>query len=143
MNGFGVIVRERDPSDDLTEKEIASINSSEGSCPLCLDGDLVGGPRGGLAQNFRCNNCHSAFNLTVYPGDREHFVIDGQHLRLQDGDGESYQLRPLRLRWGELDNDPPPGVSAEQWAALEAEATQAMDRLGGKPGQTAGPGNSE
>jgi hypothetical protein len=137
-----VTVRERDPSDDLSEKEVAYINSSEGSCPLCLAGGLVGGPRGGVCQNFICDGCLCEFNLTLWPGDREHFVIDGQHIRDASG-REAYRLRTLRERWGVLDEDPPPGVSAEEWQAIQAEAAEAMNKLGRDPGETAGPRHSE
>jgi hypothetical protein len=79
----------------------------------------------------------SEFNLAVIAGDREQFVIDGQHIRERKGP-TCLPATPLRDRWGVLDDDPPPGVSAEQWEAMQAEAAEAFNRLGHDPGQGAG-----
>lgn len=130
----GLVIRDHDPDDDLSERDVAFINSSEGNCPMCLAGELIGGPRGGLAQNFRCSDCQSEFNLTLLPGNRQRFVIDGHHLPLEPE--KEYSLSSLRSHWGELDNSPPPGVSAEAWAAIEAEATQALHNFCHEPGES-------
>jgi hypothetical protein len=39
-------------------------------CPDC-NAAMIGGPRGGLAQNFYCSNrqsCRQGFNLTIWQG---------------------------------------------------------------------------
>lgn len=134
-------VRDHDPSDDLPQNEIDFINGSEGTCSACLTGDLIGGPRGGLSQNFRCDNCHSEFNLHLYPGERSQFVIGGHHLPYTNG--KLYELPSLRSHWGVLDESPPPGVSPEQWAELQAEATAALEKLCGDIPQTDSPNSAE
>lgn len=31
-------------------------------CPFCKGEKFVAGPRGGLSQNFKCDNCGACFN---------------------------------------------------------------------------------
>lgn len=48
--------------ESLTEWEIGQVGS--GRCPDCEHEGLLAGPRGGMAQNFKCANsgCGSRFN---------------------------------------------------------------------------------
>ena len=41
------------------------------TCPDCkVKGQWLGGPCGGLAQNIKCANCGSRFNVTFFCADR-------------------------------------------------------------------------
>lgn len=120
----GVIVRRHDSNDDLQDAEIDFINQRQGTCPQCRQGELIGGPRGGLNQCFRCSLCGAEFNLTLYPKS-EQFVISGH--RLARDEPAFYGLAALRLRWGRLDDSPPPGISAQDWKAFEAKALEAAN----------------
>jgi hypothetical protein len=52
----------------LSNEQLSFINESRGSCPDCKVGGLISGPRGGCAQNFRCNHCGHEFNLSLTTG---------------------------------------------------------------------------
>lgn len=41
------------------------------TCPDCeAKGQWLVGPRGGIAQNIKCANCGSRFNVTFFSADR-------------------------------------------------------------------------
>jgi len=54
--------RTRLEGESLTDWEVGMTNA--GRCPDCGGDDLLAGPRGGSAQNFKCANpaCGSRFN---------------------------------------------------------------------------------
>lgn len=53
----------------LTCGQVSFINDSGGSCPVCIAGLLLGGPRGNaVTVNVRCSNCGQEFDLGVRKG---------------------------------------------------------------------------
>ncbi len=52
----------------------------QSKCPICEQGELLCGPRGGLAVNVECNNCYSDFNVLFIDGECRYIEgINGTH----------------------------------------------------------------
>ena len=48
--------------DDLDPEDLQFIENNA-LCPFCKEGQLMGGPRGGACQNFKCEKCGEKVNL--------------------------------------------------------------------------------
>jgi len=74
-----------------TSTEQARLN--EGRCPDC-GGQLLAGPRAGMAINCACNSCHQEFNLGDIPGGR---IIMERMGKLSAGRARYYGINPEEL----------------------------------------------
>ena len=63
----------------LNDEELRYVNNT-GHCPTCKEGELIGGPRGGSSQNFRCQNCGQEFNLGLNPNFPGPYVWVGDNI---------------------------------------------------------------
>ena len=88
--------------DTLTDEEVNFINRQRGLCPFCKEGQLIGGPRGGDSQNFRCDSCDQEFNLYINRHDFTTFIIGGEQMDRDEPD--LYYGLPLWKRWGTVSN---------------------------------------
>ena len=51
--------------DRVTDADLQWVREHD-KCPVCRQGDMLAGPRGGLAQNFRCSSCETVMNATPF-----------------------------------------------------------------------------
>lgn len=60
-------VRTYNDRENLSAWEKNYLNTQK-TCPDCATGELMEGPHGGIAINFKCEKCGSAFNLVPLNG---------------------------------------------------------------------------
>lgn len=65
----------------------------KGRCPVCGGDHLLAGPRGGIAQNIACDDCHSEFNVGYAP-DHGIFMVTRMGKIVSAGRGRVYGMKP-------------------------------------------------
>lgn len=68
MSLFGRLSAFFRPEFPMSQAEKDQKALDAGQCPDCGSHEMIGGPRGGAAQNFACGACLSEFNLLVFAG---------------------------------------------------------------------------
>lgn len=78
--------------EDVVDSEPYAVEHFNGEvCPLCSGRELIGGPRGGLAQNICCADCHTEY---WYAPPFETYIVD----RSAEEKHQIYSLTPVPRR---------------------------------------------